>query len=209
MIASVRGRVSSIRLDSVVIEVGGVGLLLQATPATLAGLRPGQEAELATRLVVREDSLTLFGFADADEREVFEKVQTVSGIGPRLALAMLAVHSPDGLRAAVAGQDLTALTKVPGIGRKGAQRIVLELTDRLGPTSSGDTAGQPTAGAAVARLGAPAWREQVTDALVGLGWSARQAADAVDAVAAGQAEQSATDVAAVLRQALRHLGRTG
>lgn len=209
MIASVRGRVLSIRLDSVVIEVGGVGLLLQATPATLAGLRPGQEAELATRLVVREDSLTLFGFADADEREVFEKVQTVSGIGPRLALAMLAVHSPDGLRAAVAGQDLTALTKVPGIGRKGAQRIVLELTDRLGPATCGGTAGQPAAGGAVALLAAPAWRDQVTEALVGLGWSARQATDAVDAVAAGEAERPAADVAAVLRQALRHLGRTG
>lgn len=209
MIASVRGRVLSIRLDSVVIEVGGVGLLLQATPGTLAGLRPGQEAELATRLVVREDSLTLFGFADADEREVFEKVQTVTGIGPRLALAMLAVHSPDGLRAAVAGQDLTALTKVPGIGRKGAQRIVLELTDRLGPATCGGTAGQPAAAGAVALLAAPAWRDQVTEALVGLGWSARQATDAVDAVAVGEAEQPAADVAAVLRQALRHLGRTG
>ncbi len=132
MIASVRGRVLSIRLDAAVVEVGGVGLLVQATPATLAGLRVGGEAELATTLVVREDALTLFGFADADERAVFEIVQTVSGIGPRLALAMLAVHTPDGLRAAVAGQDLAALTRVPGIGRKGAQRIVLELADRLG-----------------------------------------------------------------------------
>lgn len=209
MIASVRGRVLGVRLDSAVVEVGGVGLLVQATPNTLAGLRPGQEAELATSLVVREDALTLYGFADADEREVFEVVQTVSGIGPRLALAMLAVHTPDGLRAAVAAQDLTALTKVPGIGRKGAQRIVLELTDRLGPPSGAVPAGT----AAVTALPGPAWREQVTDALVGLGWSARQAAEAVDVVAAehegGPEAVRPADVPAVLRQALRHLGRAG
>jgi len=102
VIASVRGIVLSVRLDSAVVEVGGVGLLVLATPATLGGLRPGQETALATSLVVREDALTLFGFADADERDVFETVQTVSGIGPRLALAMLAVHTPDGLRRAVA-----------------------------------------------------------------------------------------------------------
>src|SRR5690349_2940372 len=141
VIASLRGRVASVRLDSVVLEVGGVGLLVQATPGTLAELRPGQEAQLSTSMVVREDALTLFGFADADERDVFETVQTVSGIGPRLALAMLAVHTPEGLRAAVASQDLTALMRVPGIGRKGAQRIVLELTDRLGAPSSVNGAG--------------------------------------------------------------------
>ena len=206
MIASVRGRVLGVRLDSAVVEVGGVGLLLQATPATLAGLRPGQEAELATSLVVREDALTLYGFADADEREVFEVVQTVSGIGPRLALAMLAVHTPDGLRAAVAGQDLNALTKVPGIGRKGAQRIVLELTDRLGPPA-GDL---PAGAATVTALPGPAWRDQVAEALVGLGWSAKQAAEAVDAVAAeGEDGDRPADVPAVLRRALRHLGRAG
>src|SRR3954467_13336044 len=136
MIASVHGTVQSVRLDAAVVEVGGVGLLVHATPATLAGLRVGSTAQLATSLLVREDALTLFGFADADEREVFEIVQTVSGVGPRLALAMLAVHTPDGLRRAVATADLTALMKVPGIGRKGAQRIVLELTDRLGAPSS-------------------------------------------------------------------------
>jgi Holliday junction DNA helicase RuvA len=202
VIASVRGRVLAVRLDAVVVEVGGVGLLLQATPGTLAELRPGAEAELATSLVVREDALTLFGFADADERDVFEVVQTVSGIGPRLALAMLAVHTPDGLRAAVSAGDLTALMKVPGIGRKGAQRIVLELTDRLGaPTSAIPAVAPATAGAA--------WRDQVTDALVGLGWSAKQAADAVEAVA-GPDDDSAgrADVAGTLRAALRHLGRS-
>jgi len=204
MIASVRGRVLAVRLDSAVVEVGGVGMLMQATPATLAGLRIGQEAQLATSLVVREDSLTLFGFVDDDERDVFETVQTVSGIGPRLALAMLAVHTPDGLRAAVATQDLTALTKVPGIGRKGAQRIVLELTDRLGaPASAVPVSGDPT-------RSSPQWHDQVVEALVGLGWSAKQAGDAVDAVTADDGSgPAAGDVAGVLRSALRHLGRAG
>jgi Holliday junction DNA helicase RuvA len=202
VIASVRGRVLAVRLDAVVVEVGGVGLLVQATPATLAELRLGAEAELATSLVVREDALTLFGFADDDERDVFEVVQTVSGIGPRLALAMLAVHTPDGLRAAVSAGDLTALMKVPGIGRKGAQRIVLELTDRLGaPTSTAPAAAPVATG--------PARRDQVVDALVGLGWTAKQAADAVEAVA-GTDDDSAgpADVAGTLRAALRHLGRS-
>ncbi len=165
--------------------------------------------------MVREDSLTLFGFADADERDTFEAVQTVSGIGPRLALAMLAVHTPDGLRRAVATQDLTALTKVPGIGRKGAQRIVLELTDRLGAPISASV--EPGPEAAVVTLGSgPAWRQQVTEALIGLGWQPRQASDAVDAVAGSDAADGAgstgdappPDVAVVLRAALRHLGRS-
>lgn len=198
MIASVRGTVLAVRLDAAVIEVGGVGMLVHATPATLAGLRPGAVAKLATSLVVREDSLTLFGFADDDEREVFEVVQTVSGVGPRLALAMLAVHRPDGLRRAVAGEDLTALKRVPGIGHKGAQRIVLELADRLGaPISTPDSG--------------PASQEdrrsQVVDALVGLGWTARSAEDAVAGVLDGATGPvGGDDVAGVLRAALRALG---
>lgn len=212
MIASVRGRVLAVRLDSAVIEVGGVGLLVQATPATLAALRPGSEAELSTSLVVREDALTLFAFSDADERDTFETVQTVSGIGPRLAMAMLAVHTPDGLRAAVAAQDLTALMRVPGIGRKGAQRIVLELTDRLGAP-----AGAEPAAAAIAGAGTAA-HDQVVEALVGLGWSAKQAMDAVEAVSSGaepggepggvSGVEPGVAVSRVLRAALRHLGRS-
>jgi Holliday junction DNA helicase RuvA len=170
LIASVRGRVQQVRLDSAVVELGGFGVLVRATPITLAGLRQGEEASLATSLVVREDALTLYGFADADERDVFETVQTVSGIGPRLALAMLAVHSPDGLRQAVANEDIAALTKVPGIGRKGAQRIVLELGDRLGAAATAVESGA----AAPAATGGQA-HAQVVDALVGLGWSAKQA----------------------------------
>jgi Holliday junction DNA helicase RuvA len=199
VIASVRGRVSAVRLDSAVVEVGGVGMLVHATPATLAGLRTGESAELTTSLVVREESLTLFGFADADEREVFEALQTVSGIGPRLALAMLAVHTPDGLRRAVATEDLTALTKVPGIGRKGAQRIVLELGDRLGPPGSGAAGVAPAAAVPGSRHG------QVVEALVGLGWSTKQAEDAVGVVTA---DDGPVETSAVLRAALRHLGRS-
>ncbi len=206
MIASLRGRVMTVRLDSAVLEVGGVGMLVQATPGTLATLRVGSEAALHTTLVVREDSLTLYGFAGSDERDVFETLQTVSGVGPRLALAMLAVHTPDGLRRAVASEDLAALTKVPGIGRKGAQRIVLELSDRLGApidAAEGDKA-------AAAQLQANgAHHEQVIEALVGLGWNAKQAQQAVDAVTADGAHGAdGADVAATLRLALQHLGRS-
>jgi len=199
VIASVHGTVLAVRLDSAVLEVGGVGLLVQATPATLAGLRVGQQARVFTALVVREDSLTLFGFADDDEREVFETVQTVSGVGPRLALAMLAVHTPDGLRRAVADEDLAALMRVPGIGRKGAQRIVLELGERLGVPTGG-------AGAPATALSAD-HREQVVDALVGLGWPLRAAQDAVAAVLDGSSGPvGADEVPGVLRAALRSLG---
>jgi Holliday junction DNA helicase RuvA len=133
MIAHLRGTVAGVAPDGAVIEVGGVGMRVQCTPGTLATLRPGESAQVATSLVVREDSLTLFGFVSDDERNVFELLQTASGVGPRLALAMLAVHAPDALRRAVSTEDLNALTMVPGIGKKGAQRIVLEMKDRLGP----------------------------------------------------------------------------
>lgn len=202
MIASVRGTVLAVRLDSAVVEVGGVGMLVQATPATLAGLRLGHTAELATTLVVREDSMTLYGFADTDEREAFEVLQTVSGVGPRLALAMLAVHTPDGLRRAVATEDLAALKRVPGIGHKGAQRIVLELADRLGPASSPADDGAPP------HFPGPDRRGEVVAALEGLGWNTKAAEDAVTTVLAdaGGGSVDAQDVAAVLRGALRLLG---
>ncbi len=207
MIASVRGTVRQVRLDSVVVEVGGVGMLVLATPATLAGLRPGGEAELETCLVVREDSLTLYGFADRDEREIFETVQTVSGVGPKMALAMLAVHTPDGLRHAVAAEDLAALKRVPGIGHKGAQRIVLELAGRLDPPRAPQGGDRAAAAGAAPGVGA-----QVVEALVGLGWNLRTAQDAVDAVmsSAGSAHDAVdvTDSAVVLRAALRSLGTT-
>jgi Holliday junction DNA helicase RuvA len=205
MIATVRGRVGAVSLDSAVIEVGGVGILVHAAPGTLAQLVVGQEATLSTSLVVREDSLTLFGFVTDDERSTFELVQTVSGIGPRLALAMLAVHEPDGLRRAVADDDLVALTRVPGIGRKGAQRLVLELKDRLGPP------GRPADQAPALQPTTADGRPQVRDALVGLGWSAKAADDALDQVladGADGADRAPADVAGLLRAALRQLGRT-
>ena len=201
MIASVRGRVAAVGPDGAVIEVGGVGLAVSCAPGTLASLRVGTEARLATSLVVREDSLTLYGFADDDARSMFELLQTASGVGPKLAQAMLAVHEPDALRRAVSTEDLVALTAVPGIGRKGAQRIVLELKDRLGPP----VASTPT-GAGGRPVEAP-WRDQVHAALVGLGWSARDADAAIDTVAADLADDPDMDVAVVLKAALRTLSK--
>jgi len=205
VIASLSGTVSSVQLDRAVVEVGGVGYLVHATPATLAALRVGETARLATTLVVREDSFTLFGFADDDERAVFETVQTVSGVGPRLALAMLAVHTPDALRRAVSGADIAALVRVPGIGNKGAQRIALELGDKLGPPTGADA---PQADAPGAGPAAEDRRDQVVEALVGLGWNVKAADDAVATVLAqaGVDVVEAADVAGALRAALRVLG---
>ncbi|MGH3685919.1 MAG: Holliday junction branch migration protein RuvA [Pseudonocardiaceae bacterium] len=202
MIASVRGPVLSVELDHAVVEVGGIGLAVHAVPATLAALRRGEQARLATTLVVREDSLTLYGFADAAARELFLLLQTVSGVGPRLALATLAVLEPDTLRAALAEGDLTVLTRVPGIGRKGAERLVVELRDKVGGSTS--TASRP------ASRGGSAVRTQVTEALVGLGFVARQAEQAVDAVLAEvdpEAGPELGDTSEVLRSALTRLGQ--
>jgi Holliday junction DNA helicase RuvA len=181
VIAAVRGEVLEIGLDHAVVEVGGVGLAVHATPATLARLRRGEQGRMATSLVVREDSLTLFGFADAEERDLFTLLQTVSGVGPRLALATLAVLDPDALRRALADGEASALTRVPGIGRKGAERMVLEL------------------------------RDKVVEALVGLGFPVRPAEQAVDAVLAengGANGNGAADASVVLRAALTRLGRS-
>lgn len=198
MIATLRGTVQHVGLDQVVVEVGGVGLLTHTTPGTAAALRAGGEAALSTTLVVREDALTLYGFATADERDLFELVQTVSGVGPRIALAMLAVASPDQIRAAIAGGDVAALVKTPGIGKKGAERIVLELKDKVGALVAGDAAESTPAHAAAGGHG------QVSEALIGLGWSAKQADDAVAKVT--KADPSVTEVSQLLRSALRMLG---
>jgi holliday junction DNA helicase RuvA len=202
VIASLRGTVLRVGLDRVVVEVGGVGMLAHTTPGTAGALRAGQQATLATTLVVREDSLTLYGFGGEDEREMFEQVQTVSGVGPRLALAMLSVMPPERIRAAISGSDIAALTKVPGIGRKGAERMVLELRDRIGALPA--PAASPGGGSAQ-QDGAGPWREQVTEALVGLGWSAKQAEDAVERVAPLAGDSP--NVSDLLRGALRELGR--
>ena len=207
MIAHLDGTVSAVAPDGAVIDVGGVGLLVQCTPGTLARLRPGERARVATSLVVREDALTLFGFASDDERGTFELLQTASGVGPRLALAMLAVFSPDALRRAVAAEDLAALTTVPGIGRKGAQRIVLELAGRLGsPVGESQLGAGGAAAGGAARL-AP-WREQVQAGLLSLGWQAREADQAITIIEPELANGGEVDVAAALRAALRVLGRS-
>ena len=206
MIAHLRGTVAGVAPDGAVIEVGGVGMRVQCTPGTLATLKPGEPAQVATSLVVREDSLTLYGFVSDDERNVFELLQTASGVGPRLALAMLAVHSPDALRRAVSTEDLNALTLVPGIGKKGAQRIVLEMKDRLGPPGE-DGAGR----LARAVPHVPTWRDQVQSGLVNLGWPARDADQAIAALedegVVGDTDGDAVDVATALRAALRRLSK--
>jgi Holliday junction DNA helicase RuvA len=199
VISSVRGTVTEIGLDHAVVEVGGVGLEVRTTPATLATLRRGEEAKLSTALVVREDSLTLFGFTDTHARELFGLLQTVSGIGPRLALATLAVLEPDRLRAALADGNITVLTQVPGIGRKGAERLVIELRDKVGALPGAQSivdGGGGHAGAAV--------RDAVVEALLGLGFPAKQAEQAVDGVLA---ENGVDGTAGVLRKALTTLGR--
>ncbi len=230
MISHLDGLVHTVSPEGAVIEIGGVGLLVQCTPGTLATLRPGERSRVATSLVVREDSLTLFGFGSDDERDVFELLQTASGVGPRLALAMLAVFTPDGLRRAVTAEDINALIKVPGIGRKGAQRIVLELAGRLGaPGSGAGLDGAAARAPAGGRQAAASWRDQVRAGLVNLGWQARDADQAIAAVEADLAGTPAmggdgtaaggsaaggdgaaggdVDVAVMLRAALRKLSR--
>jgi Holliday junction DNA helicase RuvA len=199
VIASVSGTVAGLHPTGVVVRVGGVGLAVQTTPGTKARLRVGEEALLATTLVVREDSLTLYGFADDDERELFELLQTASGVGPRLAQAALAVHSPDALRRAISTADTATLTRVPGIGKKGAERLVLELRDRIG-SFAGD-------GAPLVGVGAgAAWADQVRQGLLGLGWTAGQADEAVAAVAEQLDGQTTPPVPVLLKQAIRMLG---
>src|SRR5947207_2576145 len=199
MIASVRGRVAAVAPEGAVVEVGGVGLAVQCTPGTLAGLRVGTDARLATSLVVREDALTLYGFADDDEKHLFELLQTASGVGPRLAQAVLAVLTPDTVRKALANADTATLIRVPGIGRKGAERMILELRDRIGPVPV------PLDGTALP--GAANWSEQVRQALIGLGWTAAQADQAV-ATVAQQLDDPPPPVPVLLKQAIRLLGRT-
>jgi Holliday junction DNA helicase RuvA len=201
MIAFVSGPVAALAPDSAVVEVGGIGIAVQCTPGTLAGLRTGQQTKLATSLVVREDSLTLYGFADDDERQVFELLQTASGVGPRLAQAMLAVHTPDALRRAVSSGDEKALIAVPGIGKKGAQKLLLDLKDRLGEPLG-------TGGQAIGTAVTTGWRDQLHAALVGLGYATREADEAVSAVAPqAEATEGTPQVGQLLRAALQTLNR--
>lgn len=197
MISSLRGEVTAVTLSSAVIETGGVGLLFNATPNTLSTLQVGTQAKVHTYLVVKEDSLTLYGFATTDERDTFATLMGAKGVGAKLALAMLAVHTPDALRQAIAAKDTAALTRVPGLGTKGAQRVILDVGDKLGPLR----------GEGELEFDLPAATDeanpQVVAALVGLGWNE---AAAISAVAQVTTAQNATDVSALLRAALRNLG---
>lgn len=205
MIAQLSGTVVHLAATSAVIDVNGVGIKTLCGPNTTAELRHGQSATLATSLVVREDSLTLYGFGTAEERDFFELLMSASGVGPKLAQAALAVLTPDALRKAIATEDLVALTRVPGVGRKGAQRIVIELKDKVnaivaehptevdGETSSGKD---------------EEWRDQVSQGLQGLGWSAKDADAACTRVEHLAADDPAISVAELMRAALRTLAKS-
>lgn len=202
MIASIAGTVSGLGANWAVVTVGGVGLKVLCTPATATTLRLGSEATLATSLVVREDSLTLFGFAEAEERDTFELVQTATGVGPKLAQAIVSVLAPADLAGAIASNNLALLCKVPGIGRKGAERLVIELKDKVGAIAvASSLSSAPPAGSQ------PAWRDQVRLGLEGLGWSTRDAEAACERVSSLADETPTPSVATLMRAALRTLAK--
>jgi holliday junction DNA helicase RuvA len=211
MIASVNGRVAAVGPDGAVVEVGGIGLAVQCTPGTIARLQVGETARLSTSLIVREDSLTLYGFADDDERSLFELLQTANGVGPRLAQAVLAIHPPREVRRAVSMADVKSLMQVPGIGKKGAERLILELRDRLGSITTDTSLDGPVPAGLPAVTPVAPWRDQLTSALVGLGWSGKEAETALTQLApvadAQIVETGSVEVAVLLRQALQLLGR--
>lgn len=198
MIASVTGIVADVSTTTATVVVGGVGMSVRATPGTLANLRVAAETTLYTTLIVREDSLTLYGFAERAERDLFELLQTASGVGPRLAQAALAVHPPATVRHAIGSGDLTTLTRIPGVGKKGAERLVLELKDKIGalpgPADAPATAGRPVS-----------WRDQVQQGLISLGWSAKDANRAITKLDA-QVDDEAVEIQTLLKQAIRLLG---
>ncbi|MDR6436188.1 Holliday junction DNA helicase RuvA [Paenarthrobacter nicotinovorans] len=204
MISFLRGTVAHVGLSTAVIDLNGAGMSVFATPQTLSHLKVGTEAKLFTSMIVREDSLTLFGFADDDEREVFDVLLSVSGVGPRLALAVLAVHEPEAIRVAAHTGDGKAFTKVPGIGPKVAGRIVLELAGKLVPHGTGSTA-------TAAQVAANAeWKPQVVAAMTSLGWSEKDATGSIDKAMADTPELvEAGNVAQILRATLRWLGQDG
>lgn len=208
MIASLSGTVEHVALDRAVIAVGGLGVQFSATPQTLATLHEGRPGAVQTHLVVKEDALTLYGFADRDEREVFEVLITANGVGPRLALAILSVHHPETVRRAVTEEDEKTLTRVPGIGPKMARKIIVELSGRLAPT------GEPVPEAEAEASDQPAvetvWHADVVQAMAGLGWSEKEALKAVEATVAARPElDEGRDVAALLRATLRDVGMAG
>lgn len=199
MISHLSGTVARLGPTSVVIDVGGFGVQALCSPSTSVELREGQPATLSTALVVREESMTLYGFGTEDERDFFELLMTASGVGPKLAQAALAVLRPDALRQAIASEDLAALTTIPGVGRKGAQRIVIELKDKVAATVSASSVEPATR--------AEAWREQVSVGLQGLGWSAKDAEAACGNVEHMVADDPATNISVLMRAALQSLAK--
>lgn len=203
MISFLRGTVAHVGLSSAVIDLNGAGMSVNATPQTLGSLRVGEEGKLFTSLIVREDSLTLFGFSSDDEREVFDILLSVSGVGPRLALAVLAVHEPEAIRVAAHSGDGKAFTKVPGIGPKVAGRIVLELAGKLVPHGT-------TGSTAPAVSAESLWKPQVVAAMTSLGWSEKDATASIDKSLADSPELAEQgNVAEILRATLRWLGQDG
>jgi len=203
MIAQLTGTVAAVGATWAVIEVGGIGIKTLCGPNTTAELRHGQQATLSTSLVVREDSLTLYGFGTSEERDFFELLMTASGVGPKLAQAALAVLPPDDLREAIATENLVTLTKVPGVGRKGAQRIVFELKDKVNAVLADRSAdNQVPQTPPVAQ-----WRNQVSQGLQGLGWSVKDAEAACTRVEHLAEEDPSVSVAVLMRAALQTLAR--
>jgi len=201
MISFINGTVRSLTLDRAVVEVGGVGLAISITPATSASLNIGAPAQFFTTFVVREESLTLYGFLDEDVKTLFELVQTVSGIGPKVALSLVAALSPSQLGIAISQEDIAAIEKVPGIGRKGAQRLILELKGKLSDFGTSNKVAHRQ----------PVWREQLASALISLGFTAKESDGAITTVVNQIAEEggdaNATDLSDLLKRALQKGGR--
>ncbi|MGO4955887.1 Holliday junction branch migration protein RuvA [Luteococcus sp. Sow4_B9] len=200
MISHLTGTVTAVGGTWLVLDVNGFGMRSLCTPATAASVRLGAETTVHTSLVVREDSMTLYGFQSADERDLFELVQQASGIGPKIAQAVVSVMDPEDFRSAIASENLVALCKVPGIGRKGAQKMVIELKDKVNALGAVSV---PTA----TGVGSEQWREQVAEGLHGLGWSAKDAEVACDKVAHLVEEDPKVGIAVLMRAALVSLAR--
>lgn len=196
MIAQLTGTVRHLTTEKVVLEVGGVGYAIYITPRTSMQLAMGAVTTLATTLVVREDSLTLFGFHDLRDRDVYETLQTVSGIGPKVALAITGAMTPDDLARAIASEDIAAIEKVPGIGKKGAQRLILELKGKLVTDTSAPLVAAHSA-----------VRDQLLAALTGLGFSAKESDIAINATISQLADNgedpSAFETATLLKMTLQ------
>lgn len=203
MIASLRGTVLSVGLNSAVIECGGVGYAILATPQTLAEMHKGQERHIFTQMVVREDATVLYGFADTASRDIFNTLQSVSGLGPKLALAALSVYTPEDLATRISTSDVKGLQKIPGVGKRMAERMVVDLKDKVNLYAAAPSATNDT----VSSAASPATSlvtESVVEALTGLGFTAAQADKAVATVIANQPDASTSEA---LRAALKVLGK--